>query len=147
MALINVIPLTCHSMNTEPPLNNTVFVTHRCLSRYWNMFLREPPVCTDSYCTGTAVPWLQSIAAWTRVRETVHIHGDIGNGTRARLFWTRREAEKLAVLDMLRSRDRAVKLTAMLLVCFSFQQRMPQNALRSSRDEHAYMNGFMQLLK
>jgi hypothetical protein len=53
----------------------------------------------------------------------------------------------LVVLDKLRSRDLAVKLTAMLLVCFLFQQMMPRKARRSSLDEQAYMKGLMQLLK
>jgi hypothetical protein len=87
-------------------------------------------------------------AARYRARQTVHTR----DGARARAVWThiyctRRATEKLAVLDMLRSRDRAVKLTAMLLVCFIFRQSIPRNALRSSRDEHAYMKGLMQLLK
>jgi hypothetical protein len=55
--------------------------------------------------------------------------------------------EMLVVLDKLRSHDLAVKLTAMLLVCFLFQQMMPRKARRSSLDEQAYINGLMQLLK
>jgi hypothetical protein len=53
----------------------------------------------------------------------------------------------LVVLDKLRSRDLAVKLTAMLLVCFLFQQMMPRKARRNSLDEQAYMKGLIQLLK
>lgn len=53
----------------------------------------------------------------------------------------------LVVLDRLRSRDLAVKLTAMLLACFLFQQMVPRKARRNSLDEQAYMKGLMQLLK
>jgi hypothetical protein len=62
-------------------------------------------------------------------------------------YWTRLVVDMLVVLDKLRSRDLAVKLTAMLLVFFFFQQMMPRKARRSSLDEQAYMKGLMQLLK
>jgi hypothetical protein len=55
--------------------------------------------------------------------------------------------EKLAVLDILRSRDRAVRLAAMLFLRFIFQQMIPRKALRSSLEEHAYIKGLIQLLK
>jgi hypothetical protein len=62
-------------------------------------------------------------------------------------YWTRLVVDMLVVLDKLRSRDLAVKLKPMLLVCFLFQQMMPRKARRSSLDEQAYMKGLMQLLK